>query len=154
VLCERCTQKDAAGIPRHEFALGGIGRRRLLASQVGNALVTIRQLFDKASQNLPTLARAERDGMQKPWQNSPPTAPSPIPIKPLSKSSKSPMRRGRAGRCRIYIEKINGPMLFVEKATPAEYKAGLDLAIARGWLVLHRSGTFVRFTQAGAELFA
>ena len=55
---------------------------------------------------------------------------------------------------RIYIEKINGPMLFVEKATPAEYKAGLDLAIARGWLVLHRSGTFVRFTQAGSEVFA
>jgi hypothetical protein len=55
---------------------------------------------------------------------------------------------------RIYIEKINGPMLFVEKATPAEYKAGLDLAIARGWLKLHRSGTFVRFTPAGAELFA
>jgi hypothetical protein len=55
---------------------------------------------------------------------------------------------------RIYIETINGPMLFVEKATPAEYKAGLDLAIARGWLVLHRSGTFVRFTEAGAELFA
>jgi hypothetical protein len=33
-------------------------------------------------------------------------------------------------------------------------KAGLDLAIARGWLVLHESGTFVRFTAAGAELFA
>ena len=55
---------------------------------------------------------------------------------------------------RIYIEKINGPMLFKEGASPAEYKAGLDLAIARGWLVLHRSGTFVRFTQEGAELFA
>jgi hypothetical protein len=55
---------------------------------------------------------------------------------------------------RIYIEKINGPMLFVEKATPAEYKAGLDLAIARGWLELHESGTYVRFTPAGAELFA
>ena len=38
---------------------------------------------------------------------------------------------------RIYIEKINGRMPFVEKATPAEYKAGLELAIARGWLVLH-----------------
>jgi hypothetical protein len=40
------------------------------------------------------------------------------------------------------------------KGTPAECKAGLDLAIARGWLVLHESGTYVRFTQAGAELFA
>ena len=55
---------------------------------------------------------------------------------------------------RIYIEKINGPFLFKEKGTPAEYKAGLDLAIARGWLELHESGTYVKFTQAGAELFA
>lgn len=55
---------------------------------------------------------------------------------------------------RIYIEAINGPMLFEHKATPAEYKAGLDLAIERGWLKLHESGTFVRFTQAGADLFA
>ena len=27
----------------------------------------------------------------------------------------------------------------------AEYKAGLNLAIARGWLWLHESGTYVRF---------
>jgi hypothetical protein len=39
------------------------------------------------------------------------------------------------------------------KATPAEYKAGLDRAIAKGWLVLHENGTFVKFTQAGADLF-
>ena len=32
--------------------------------------------------------------------------------------------------------------------------AGLDRAIASGWLVLHESGTFVKFTQAGADLFA
>jgi hypothetical protein len=55
---------------------------------------------------------------------------------------------------RIHIEKINGPMLFQLKVTPAEYKAGLDRAIANGWLELHESGTFVRFTQAGADLFA
>jgi hypothetical protein len=55
---------------------------------------------------------------------------------------------------RIYIELINGPMLFEHKATPAEYKAGLDLAISRGWLTIDRSGTFVKFTQAGADLFA
>jgi hypothetical protein len=55
---------------------------------------------------------------------------------------------------RIYIELINGPMLFEHKATPAEYSAGLDLAIERGWLTIDRSGTFVKFTQAGAELFA
>jgi hypothetical protein len=31
-------------------------------------------------------------------------------------------------------------------ASPAEYKAGLDLAIIRGWLVLHESGIYVKFT--------
>ena len=51
---------------------------------------------------------------------------------------------------RIHIEKINGPFLFREKGTPAEYGAGLDLAIARSWLWLHESGT--KFTQTGADL--
>lgn len=55
---------------------------------------------------------------------------------------------------RIYIEKINGPFLYVDRGTPAEYSAGLKLAIERGWLELHDSGTFVRFTQSGADLFA
>jgi hypothetical protein len=55
---------------------------------------------------------------------------------------------------RIYIEKINGPMLFELKATPSEYSTGLKRAIERGWLVLHESGTFVKFTQTGADLFA
>jgi hypothetical protein len=55
---------------------------------------------------------------------------------------------------RIYIELINGPFLFDLKETPDEFLAGLDLAIERGWLVLHESGTYVKFTQAGAELFA
>ena len=55
---------------------------------------------------------------------------------------------------RIYIEKINGPFLFELKGTLAEYKAGLDRTIANGWLVLHESGTYVRFTEAGAALFA
>ena len=48
----------------------------------------------------------------------------------------------------------NGPFLFREKGTPDEYKACLDLAIERGWLALHQSGPFVRFTQSGADLFA
>ena len=34
---------------------------------------------------------------------------------------------------RIYIEKINGPLLYELKGTPAEYKAGFDCAIAKGW---------------------
>jgi hypothetical protein len=55
---------------------------------------------------------------------------------------------------RIYIEKINGPFLFQLKGTPAEYKAGLGLAIAKGWLWLHESGTYVRLTEAGSALLA
>ena len=55
---------------------------------------------------------------------------------------------------RIYIEKINWPMLHDLRATPAEYKAGLDYAIAKGWLWLHESGTYVKLTEAGAALFA
>jgi hypothetical protein len=33
---------------------------------------------------------------------------------------------------RIYIEKVNGPFLFDDKDTPAEYAAGLERAIALG----------------------
>jgi hypothetical protein len=55
---------------------------------------------------------------------------------------------------RIHIEKINGPFLYDFKGTPDEYVAGLKLAIERGWLWLHESGTYAKFTQAGAELFA
>jgi hypothetical protein len=55
---------------------------------------------------------------------------------------------------RIYIEKINAPFLFNDKGTPAQYSAGLQLAIERGWLELHESGTFVKLTQSGADLFA
>jgi hypothetical protein len=55
---------------------------------------------------------------------------------------------------RIYIEKINEPFLYQLRGTPAEYKAGLDCAIAKGWLELHESGAYVRFTEAGAALFA
>ena len=55
---------------------------------------------------------------------------------------------------RIHIELINGPFLFELKGMPDEYSAGLKLAIDRGWIDLHESGTYVKFTQAGAELFA
>ena len=55
---------------------------------------------------------------------------------------------------RIHIEKINGPFLFKEGAPQRSTKPGLELAIARGWLWLHESGTYVKFTQTGADLFA
>jgi hypothetical protein len=32
--------------------------------------------------------------------------------------------------------------------------AGLKVAIGRGWLVPHASGTYVKFPQQGVELFA
>ena len=43
-----------------------------------------------------------------------------------------PMQDGR-----IYIEKLNGPFLFGDKGTPAEYTASLERAISLGWLQLH-----------------
>ena len=55
---------------------------------------------------------------------------------------------------RIHIEKISGPFLYQLKGTPAEYKAGLDRAISNGWLWLHDSGTYVKFTESGAIMFA
>ena len=55
---------------------------------------------------------------------------------------------------RILIEKINGPFLYELRGSPEEYWAGLQRAIEKGWLKLHESGTYVKFTQAGADLFA
>ena len=55
---------------------------------------------------------------------------------------------------RIHIEKINGPFLFRDGGSPAEYGAGLAYAIEKGWLWKHESGTYVKVTQAGADLFA
>jgi hypothetical protein len=40
-----------------------------------------------------------------------------------------------------------------DHGTPPEYKAGLDLAIAKGRQWLHESGTFVKLTESGAALF-
>ena len=55
---------------------------------------------------------------------------------------------------RIHIEKINGPFLFEHGGLPEQYGAGLRLAIERGLLWEHESGTYVKFTQGGAEMFA
>jgi hypothetical protein len=55
---------------------------------------------------------------------------------------------------RVYVVLINGPFLFKDKGSPAEYGTGMAPAIERGWLTMHESGTFVRFTPAGVELFA
>jgi hypothetical protein len=52
---------------------------------------------------------------------------------------------------RIHIEKLNEPMIFELKATPAEYSAGLKFAIEHGWLLLRESGTYVRLTEMAPE---
>ena len=53
---------------------------------------------------------------------------------------------------RIHIELINAPFLNAD-GTPAEFRAGIDRAIAKGWLWRHESGVYVKFTPTGAELF-
>ena len=53
---------------------------------------------------------------------------------------------------RIHIEKVNGPFLYKEGGSPAEYRAGMKLAIESGWLWMHESRTYVKFTPADAEL--
>jgi hypothetical protein len=54
---------------------------------------------------------------------------------------------------RIYIELINAAFLQAG-GSPAEYRAGLERAISQGWLWRHESGTYLKFTPVGAELFA
>ena len=53
----------------------------------------------------------------------------------------------------IYIELVNGRFLK-QGGLPDQFRAGLAQAIASGWLWRHESGTYVKFTAGGAELFA
>ena len=54
---------------------------------------------------------------------------------------------------RIFIELINGRFLK-EGGAPDQFRAARARAITLGWLWRHDSGAYVRFTPAGAELFA
>jgi hypothetical protein len=54
---------------------------------------------------------------------------------------------------RVSIELINTPFLSAG-GNPDDYRAGITRAIANGWLTKHESGVYVKFTQAGADLFA
>ena len=54
---------------------------------------------------------------------------------------------------RIYIELVNRPFLDAG-AAPGQFRAALARAISLGWLWRHESGTCVKFTAAGAEMFA
>ena len=51
------------------------------------------------------------------------------------------------------VDEIRNRATYADPEKAAR-KAGLDLAIDRGWLVLHESGTYVKFTQTGADMFA
>jgi hypothetical protein len=54
---------------------------------------------------------------------------------------------------RVHIELINTPFLQAGGSAD-EYRAGLARAVANGWLWRHESGVYVKFTPAGADLFA
>jgi hypothetical protein len=54
---------------------------------------------------------------------------------------------------RIFIELVNRPFLDAG-AAPGQFRAALARAIELGWLWRHESGTYLKFTPAGAELFA
>ena len=54
---------------------------------------------------------------------------------------------------RIYIERVNEPFLAAGGSAD-QFRAGIERAIALGWLWRHESGTYVRFTDSGAALFA
>jgi hypothetical protein len=54
---------------------------------------------------------------------------------------------------RIFIELVNRPFLDIG-GTADQFRAGIERAIALGWLWRHESGTFVKFTDSGAAMFA
>jgi hypothetical protein len=49
---------------------------------------------------------------------------------------------------RIYIERVNGPFLAAG-GSPAEYRAGIERAIAKGWLWRHAIFEIVTITHSG-----
>ena len=52
---------------------------------------------------------------------------------------------------RIYIELVNAPFLKAG-GSGDEFRAGIDRAVTKGWLIRHESGTYLKFTEAGAAL--
>jgi hypothetical protein len=54
---------------------------------------------------------------------------------------------------RIYIERVNEPFLLAG-GSGNDFRAGIERAVALGWLFRHESGTYVRFTDSSAALLA
>jgi hypothetical protein len=50
---------------------------------------------------------------------------------------------------RIYIERVNAPFLAAG-GSGDDFRAGIERAIALGWLWRHESGTYLKFTDCGA----
>jgi hypothetical protein len=57
-------------------------------------------------------------------------------------NSTEPVQDGR-----IHIELFNRPFLQEHRGSPAEYKAGLNFTIERGWPLKQESGTYVKITR-------
>ena len=54
---------------------------------------------------------------------------------------------------RIYIELVNAAFLKAG-GTAEQFRAGIHRKVDKGWMVRHESGTYVKFTPSGAEMFA
>ena len=78
--------------------------------------------------------------------------PMPTPKKHRAESSKSPTRSSQCKDASISRRSTSRFCFAIAAARPSTC-AGLKLAIERGWLKMHESGTFVTFTPAGAELY-
>ena len=74
------------------------------------------------------------------------TEPTPSPIRRQPQETLMEIAKG-VGPVQDGRMLINWPFLHDLKGSPAEYKAGLDLAIARGRLWKHESCTYVKLTH-------
>ena len=54
---------------------------------------------------------------------------------------------------RIFIERVNEPFLLAG-GSGDDFRAGIERAVDLGWLFRHESGTYVKFADSGASLFA
>jgi hypothetical protein len=77
----------------------------------------------------------------------------PIPTPPRASSWKSPTRPSLPRDGRIYIELVNAAFVMAG-GTAEQFRAGIQRAVDKGWMVRHESGTYAKFAAAGAELFA
>ena len=72
---------------------------------------------------------------------------------PCASSSRSPTASKPVQDGRSFIERVNEPFQAAG-GSGEQFGAGIEHAIALGWLWLHESRTYVRFTDNGAALFA